>query len=242
MAAVFPDPVRISAEEIARFRRTRVFWLEDEAGAPALVPDGAQPDRHFEALGDSGSPGDFERLFLAFGFHATLQAGDFPLDPDRLIGRHPALPGGAAPPLRFRVTDDHRTLIRLAWWKQGFVDPKYPYGNYHHTEADVAGRLGHVVPLDDTGTFTLSPQRETHYRRLHHETALALAVVLTEAQLAPGTYRLPIDGWRSVSAVRLSPVDPAALLAYNAAWAAHAVAPSQPTWSLMYRAGEALRV
>jgi hypothetical protein len=237
----FPDPIKISAEDIARFRNSRVLWVEGEAGAPGLIPDGVEPDAHFGSMEDPAGLRAFERIYLAFALYAALPAGRYRLDPERLIGDHPALVDAALPE-SFHLTEEHRTLIRSAWWRMGVIDTKYPYGNYAYTEADIAGRLGHVVPLDDSGTFSLSPEREAHYMRLHHEIALALAVVLTEARLAPGTYRFPLDGWQTYSWFRLSPVDPALLLAYNTAWEAHAAAPSQPAWSAVYRASEALRL
>ncbi len=241
MAPVFPDPIKITAEDIARFRNSRVLWIEGEVGAPGLIPEGIDPDAHLDSMEDPANLRAFERLFLAFALYAALPAGRYRLDPERLVGDHPAL-GGAKPPESFHLTEDHRTLIRSAWWRMGVIDTKYPYGNYAYTEADIAGRLGHVVPLDDSGTFSLSPQREAQYMRLHHEVALALAVMLTEARLEPGAYRVPLDGWANYPWFRLSPVDPALVHAYNAAWEAHAAAPSQPAWTMLHRASEALRL
>ncbi len=187
---VFAGTVAITAGDIAWFRDSTVAWIHAETGSPVLLP----PDTGLEAFWanfEAGARGTrFERVYLAFMLYADLPNGVHPVDAARLSGPFPV-----RMPETITVTADHRRLLARAWWREGFIDPKYPFGNYNYTEADIGFALGGAVPADDTGTFDLPADREAAYMALYHELPFVLAVWIAHAELAPGTYRLPYDGW-----------------------------------------------
>ncbi len=205
----FPEPVAITAEDIAWFRGTTVAWTFAEAGAPMLLPPGETVGSFADFLGTGARASRFERVLLAMMLHGSLENATYPVDPDRLSGSFPVVA-----PAEIAVLPEHRRLLARAWWRQGYIDFKYPFGNYHYTEADIALALGEEVPLDATGTFDLPPAREAGYMALYHELPFVLAVWIERVDLAPGTYRLPFDGWEGYRGLRETPVTEAEMQAY----------------------------
>lgn len=200
MDEVFPEPVEITAEDIAWFRGGTVEWLFVETGSPGILPPAPDLDAFWEAM-ETGTRGTrFERVYLAFMIYGDLPNGTFGVDPARFSETYPF-----DLPETLTVTDEHRRLLARAWWKEGYIDPKYPFGNYNYTEADIALTLGQDVPLDDSGTFDLPPARETALMALYHELPAVLAIWIAHAELAPGTYRLPVDGWDTYGGLRETP-------------------------------------
>jgi hypothetical protein len=200
----FMTPAAISQEDIDWFRQSRVSWIDAENGAPAIVSPG-------ETLESQGAR--FERVFLAFAVYADLKEGVHGVPPDCLIA---PLPAGFALRASFDLTKLHMDLMRIAWWRSGYIDPKYPYGSYNYYQADIAERLGGMVPRNADGIFELTKEQDLIYETAHRELIFALCAFVRHASLTPGAYQLPLDGWEGFSSVRLSPPSKEQLNAYLA--------------------------
>lgn len=105
---------------------------------------------------------------------------------------------------RFTLTGEHVKLLRAArvsWneaeWGAPTVDPKRPYGNgdidrdIHRvlTGDEVEWDEGYGLPSDMTPARWHELMRR--YRVLHHETVVALQVVLSTGSFEPGVYEAP---------------------------------------------------
>lgn len=202
----FPAPVSLSAADIEWFRTFKVSWIFAETGSPAIILPSLTLESQY-ALFESNKDElatllDFERVFTAFAVYARLEPGHYLISEDHIAGE---LPSELLPKAEFELTQTHITLLRNAWWRQGYIDPKYPYGNYGYYEADMALTLGQHVPTNSqTGVFELSNLEQKKYQRLHHELLYALQVFIQYAEIEPGVYQLPVDGWKH-SFVRLRP-------------------------------------
>jgi hypothetical protein len=95
----------------------------------------------------------------------------------------------------FTVTEQHLKLLSEMWigWKQtayGYgvpcVDAKRPYGN-----TGVLGEIIDILELPyeyDEDLDGYSDEVESHVRRLHHETLIAMQIVCRNAHIKPGEY------------------------------------------------------
>lgn len=54
-----------------------------------------------------------------------------------------------------------------------------------------------VLKNSQTGAFELSELNRKKYQKLHKELLLALLVFVTHAEIEPGEYQLPVDGWKN---------------------------------------------
>lgn len=202
----FEQPIDITQADIDWFRTSVVTWQLFEAGAPTIrAPEDA----------NQVSTDRFEVMFLTFALHADLPAGTYAIDPDRLDGPHP---NGLETPANFTLTQEHRQLIRHAWWRYGGLDAKYPYGNYNYTAADISKALGRLPPIGDDGGFFLTEDEQSTLMALHNELYFVLSLILSEATLTPGTYQLPVDGWDGFSGFRLTPASDTDIETYLIAW------------------------
>lgn len=202
----FPRPIALTVADIEWFRHFGVAWIFSENGAPTMILPGLNLNSHSELFeGDAGAQAiiyDFERVFTAFAVYGRLNPGRYSINPERIIGN---LPQGLSMQAEFELTPTHLRLIRHAWWRKGFIDFKYPYGNYSNYAVDMALKLGRNVPKNsDTGEFELSASDQALYQRLHKELLFVLQVFVEHAQIEPGSYQLPVDGWDSAF-VRLHP-------------------------------------
>src|SRR5579862_3825083 len=208
----YASPVDLTVEDISWFRAGRAVWIESEAGAPAVVP----AELSFRALaefGDIGRPRDLyerlERVLCAFFLHGRFGAGLYPLDP-------PVAPGEAfagAPDLAaFDVTSDHVRLFRRTSWRIFGIDTKRPYGLCQGFEAEMAEILGLPAPASEDGR--LPPEMEARMQMLHRDVLFVLHAYLQHAQITPGRYQIPWDGWDTWISPRCSPVPQARLDTY----------------------------
>lgn len=202
----FPAPIALTAADIKWFRDFGVSWIFSENGAPALILPNLSLEEQAE-LYDGTSESRllldrFERTFTTFAVYGKLKPGVYSIEAKKIIGESPLkIPAKSM----FEVTQTHIDLMRSAWWREGFIDFKYPYGNYRYYEADMAIKLGEQVPINkQTGVFELNEFNQKKYQRLHHELVFALLVFVIHAEIEPGNYQLPVDGWKS-SLFRLSP-------------------------------------
>jgi hypothetical protein len=88
----------------------------------------------------------------------------------------------------FVVTEEHIKLLKamcVAWQDCEYgapeIDPKRPYGN-SSVECDI-----HEI-LTDERNYELTDEQRERYSRLHHETQIALEIMLQCGELRPGTY------------------------------------------------------
>jgi len=202
----FPSPTQLTESDIEWFRGFGVSWIFSENGAPALVLPSltlieqaelydSQNERHLELI-------DFERVFTSVAIYGALKPGIYQIDSSKIIGE---MPTGLIAKTKFELRQAHIDLIRNAWWRDGYIDYKYPYGSYRYYEAEMALKLGQKVTKDSqSGVFVLSDADQQKYQHLHKELLLALLVFVQHAGIQPGDYQLTVDGWKN-SFVRLSP-------------------------------------
>lgn len=105
---------------------------------------------------------------------------------------------------RFAVTADHLKLLRrmnVSWDDRmcgaPAVDAKRPYGNSRY-EYDVAEILGMELFEDEGGERHLSREQAGRIDALHHQTGIALQIVLATGTFTPGVYVAGTytDDWR----------------------------------------------
>lgn len=155
----------------------------------------------------------FERVLCAFFLHARFRPGHFVLDPAVPVAEGFA---GAPPAIAFEVSDDHLKLLRQTEWRCATINTKRPYGGAVTCEVDVARILGIPIPeLEDHEELPIRLHRQL--RALHHDLLFVLQAFLQHAELKPGKYRIPFDGWHLIRP-RCKAVAPAQIKAYLAAW------------------------
>jgi len=202
----FPAPTALTVADIKWFRSFGVSWIFSENGSPALLLPGSTLEEQAKLFDDNNEArlvrDRFERVFTTFAVYGSLTPGVYLIDEKKIIGE---LPVSLPAKTKFELTQTHMNLMRHAWWRQGFIDYKYPYGNYGYYEADMAIKLGEKVPKNSqTGVFELSEFNRKKYQKLHKELLFALLVFVKYAEIEPGEYQLPVDGWKN-SLFRLSP-------------------------------------
>jgi len=217
----FTDKVEITTEDITWFRACRSAWLNTESGAPTIVP-GDMPaeefaeleleDLNFEQMYDkelSAVLSRLERIVCAFFLNARFTAGSYSLR--------------RAPDSRtsFVVTDDHIRLLRLANWRAAAIDGKRPYGDYTHYTIDMARTLGLPVTRNaDTGYDEIGAEAEVRMKALHREMLFVLQAYIEHAELSPGRWLIPYEGWDGVDGIfgpRCAPPTAAQVAAYQRA-------------------------
>lgn len=202
----FPAPTALTVADIKWFRSFGASWIFSENGSPALVLPGLTLEEHAKLYDNNDETrlvlDRFERVFTAFAVYGSLSSGVYSIDAKKIVGE---LPVGLAPKTKFELTQTHMNLMRHAWWREGFIDYKYPYGSYRYYEADMAIKLGEIVPKNSqTGVFELSELNRKKYQKLHKELLFSLLVFVKHTEIEPGEYQLPVDGWNN-SLFRLSP-------------------------------------
>lgn len=211
----FPSPIALTQTDIDWFRGSGVAWVFAESGAPAIIVPTLSLEAHGQLYeGDEAARltlRKFERVFMSFAVYARLKAGRYSINPKQIVGDMPA---GLSSRTEFELTQEHIDLIRNAWWRHAYIDFKYPYGSYRYYEAEMALKLGKDVAKNRaTGEFELSESDEKKYQILHKELMFVLQAFVQHAEIEPGKYQLPVDGWSS-SFVRLAPPSEAQVASY----------------------------
>lgn len=202
----FPAATALTVADIKWFRSFGVSWIFSENGAPALVLPNLTLEQQAKLYDKNDEArlllNRFERVFTTFAVYGRLSPGSYSVDAKKVVGE---LPVSLPAKTEFELTQTHMNLMRHAWWREGFIDYKYPYGSYNYYEADMAIKLGETVPKNSqTGVFELSELDRKKYQTLHKELLFALLVFVKYAEIEPGEYQLPVDGWKN-SLFRLSP-------------------------------------
>jgi hypothetical protein len=213
----YVSPVEITADDIAWFRKCRSVWVESESGAPAAVPGGLSVLELSDAAETNRYRDVFERLertLCAFFLHALFEKGRYPLAP--LVPPEEAF--ADAPELAvIDVRPEHLLLFSQTNWRGPFIDGKRPYGNYTYYVAEMAKILSIPVPLNKDGRARLPAEMEAQLGALHHDMLFVLQAYLQHADLAPGRYLIPFDGWLTMILPRCQPVTQSQMDAYVSA-------------------------
>jgi hypothetical protein len=200
----FLTPVTITADDIAWFRTAQSIWLDVESGAPAMIPAGVR-DKYVEADELNANPyfRRLEPIACAFFLHATFVPGDYALA---------TKPDGRA---RFIVTTEHIRLLQITNWRTFAIDGKRPYGDFTNFPIDMARRLGLTITPSPKGYSEISKADEARMEVLHQEMLFVVQAFIEHAQLAPGAYAIPYDGWNGHVLPRCAPVPATQLDAYK---------------------------
>jgi len=212
----FTAPIAITADDIAWFRECRSAWSYAESGAPGVIP-GQFSQEEFASSRPREAFDRLERTLCAFFLHSRFDSGRYTLQPP--VRRGEAFPQ-APNVVDFHVTPDHLRLFQHTNWRQWVIDEKRPYGIATVYVADMARILGIPLPraTDDEGRNTTFPREiERRLVALHHEMQFVLQAYLQHAELKPGRYLIPFDGWDSWTLPRCQPVSRADMDAYLAA-------------------------
>jgi hypothetical protein len=128
---------------------------------------------------------------------------------------------GAPTLVDFNVGPDHLRLFQHTNWRQSTIDSKRPCANYYMAEmAEIIG-----IPVsrykDDKGRdiAVMSAETEARPKGMHHDMLFVLQAYLQHADLKPGRYVIPLDGWDSWTLPRCRPVTRDQLDAYVRAMA-----------------------
>ncbi|SFY37037.1 hypothetical protein SAMN04244548_03885 [Paracoccus pantotrophus] len=204
------DPVAISAEDIAWFRACRAVWIDCESGAPGIVPGDMTLEDYATEFDKPRSTiiARMERLVCAFFLHARFTPGTYAF-------RQP-LEGRTS----FTVTPDHIRLLQTTSWRGSVIDCKRPYGDYVHFEIDMARALGLPVVLSPEGYDEIGPENEARMDALHGEMLFVLQAYLEHAEMRPGDWFIPYDGWEGIVMPRCVPVGADQVARYKATMAA----------------------
>ncbi len=186
-----------SARRRSRLRETtRVIWHDGLNGAPLV-----------DSAWAGAEPAEFERVFLALALHGTFGAGTCRVQAERYDS------AGPRPlPARFTVTEDHRRLLQLAWWRPWGIDPKYPFGTREDYPVDMALGLGRAVGPDYRISEVLRSEMEGLYRDLW----IVVGLWLDAVALTPGRHQLPWRGVRANWGLRQTPPPAAEVADYLA--------------------------
>lgn len=200
----FLTPVTITADDIAWFRTAQSIWLDVESGAPAMLPAGVR-DKYVDAEELNANPyfRRLEPIACAFFLHATFAPGDYALA---------TKPDGRA---RFTVTTDHVRLLQITNWRTFAIDGKRPYGDFTNFPIDMARRLGLKITRSPKGYDEISKADEARMEAMHLEMLFVLQAYIEHAQLEPGNWTIPYDGWNGNLLPRCAPVPAAQLDAYK---------------------------
>lgn len=201
----YPGDVRVSADDIAWFRRLRSLWVESESGAPALFGPGMSPDTIMTM-----SQADYdayvarlEPILCAVFLHAQFDPGAY--------GFAQPLDGQAG----IEVTADDIKLLRITQWRGFAMDGKRPYGDYTNYVIDMARALGLPVTRSAQGYDEISPEADARLVALHRRMQFVVQAYLEHSQLAPGDWFIPFDGWELPVQPRCRPVGRAAVATYR---------------------------
>jgi hypothetical protein len=188
----YPEPIEITVGDIAWFRLCRSVWIESMAGAPGVIPPGLS----LEQMGDLCGlrrPADvadrLERTLCAFFIHGRFASGRYALAPP--VPRSEAF-AGAFEVSSFEVTANHLRLFQKSSWRKAPVmDSKRPYGTTDNL-GDIARIFGIPVPPEPE---EFPPDTEAQLRQLHYDVLFVVQAYLQHAELEPGRYVIPFDGW-----------------------------------------------
>ncbi|MDR0274684.1 MAG: hypothetical protein LBI48_04970 [Burkholderiaceae bacterium] len=207
----FADKVEITGEDIAWFQACHATWMNRDAGAPAIVP-GDMPVQDFEnALGEKLNEGSsavlsrLEKIVCAFFLNARFMAGSYSLRQS---------PEGTT---SFMVTHEHVRLLRAANWRAAMIDCKRPYGDDTHYTNDMARILGLPITRGPQGDAQIGAEAEARMGALHEEMRFVLQAYIEHAELLPGDWFVPCDGWDGdvTIAPRCTPPTSAQVAAYR---------------------------
>ena len=206
-------PASITAEDIAWFRACRAVWIDCESGAPAIVPAGMTPEEYGAEFDDPSSAllARMERLVCAFFLHAAFRPGSYQF-------RKPVAEQDG-----FTVTPDHIRLLQITSWRTSAIDCKRPYGDFTHFEIDMARALGLPVERSAEGYDEIGPENEARMGDLHRQMLFVLQAYIEHAQLRPGDWFIPYDGWEGIVMPRCVPVGADRIARYRADMAAIAL-------------------
>lgn len=200
----FREPVTISADDIAWFRTCRAEWNGCESGAPAIVVDGIDTfDFDPELERDAPGADRLERVLCAFFLHARFPPGRY------------RLAHAKDGPTEVTVTDQHFRLLREADWRTATMDCKRPYGDFTYYQADMARILGLPVTADAEGKATLRDADEERLSLLHNEMQWVVQAFIEHAELTPGRWFIPYEGWDNGLMLRGTPVSDVAIARYR---------------------------
>ncbi len=205
----YPQPVGISAEDIAWFRHARSTWIDCESGAPAIIPDGMDEAAYWDAFDSPASTAlaRLEKVMCAFFLHARFGPGPYTLAKP-MNGRS-----------SFEVTTEHIKLLQTTNWRSSTVDCKRPYGDFVHFEIDMARALDVPVTQSSEGYDEIGEEAEARMDALHQEMLFVLQCYLENATMVPGNWLIPYDGWESIILPRCEPVTGQKMDAYKVAMA-----------------------
>ena len=201
----YPQPVEISAEDIAWFHACRAEWVNCESGAPAIFPPEIDFDgsRQPEVRGDERAIGErLDRVACAFFLHGAFAAGRHAFSPPH---------HGHAD---FLVTPEHIKLLQITSWRGPAIDCKRPYGDFTYFEIDMARALGISIGTSPKGYAEISDEAVARMDALHLDMLFVLHAYLRFARIAPGRYFLPRQGLDGVAHPRCAPVTQVEIDAY----------------------------
>ncbi|MCL2715780.1 MAG: hypothetical protein FWD68_14685 [Alphaproteobacteria bacterium] len=195
----FPEEVEIDAKDIVWFRKCRSSWFEIESGAPWIEPVEFRDGKFAKAV-----LSQLERVLCAFFLHASFTSGRYPLNQS---------PDGRT---TFAVTDDHIRLLRSATWKTSGIDGKRPYGGSTDYAVDMADILGlSLAPGRDRPGTVAGTDVRARMEALHKEMLFAVQAYVEHADLSPGVYVVPYQGWDGIIRPRCCPPTAARIAAYQ---------------------------
>jgi hypothetical protein len=161
---------------------------------------------------DNGRPRDvyerLERVLCTFFLHGRFMSGRYLLNPPVFSSEAFA---GAPDLAAFEVSPDHVRLFCHTSWRTSFIDTKRPYGDFQAYEIEMAQILGLPLP---PGNERLPPPADARMHALHHDMLFVLQAYLQHAELIPGRYQIPFDGWKTWVLPRCEPIPQARLDAY----------------------------
>jgi hypothetical protein len=201
----FVEPHDLTQTDIDWFRSCRSLWVASEAGAPAIFGTGLSPDviatvseeiyEAFEAR--------MEPVLCAFFLHATFLPGRYAIS-------------GADGPGTADVTEEDLALFQRTSWRGFTIDAKRPYGDYTNYPVEMARILGLPVVTDAEGRDRIDPDLAPRLEVLHRRSMPVLQAYIEHAELAPGRWLIPFEGWEAIISPRCRPVGEAAMARYKA--------------------------